>query len=189
MPHKSDATPIEPRQITLFCSIGTHFGAVVRALKRQFPEANLTVVAPAPRTEPLGEKLPIDVTIEVTKDKLHPVRDLKECARLLRTMRAERCDLFVTMYNSTALNMLQWLSGSRYHAVFDARGALSFVDIGRFYPIRLIIGTAGKPVLGSLVYAFISTTIAVWSLFRRQERHLPVVTRGSPTNDLPRTKR
>jgi len=159
---------IDPASIILFCSVGNHFDAAVRELKERFPRAKLAAVAPSWRTEPLSKTGLIDKTIEVTRDRLHPIRNIGECVRVLAAVRAERCDLFVAMYDSPVLNALHSFSRARSHAVFDARGNLYAVRVSRFYPIRLVLLSAGRAFLGLLVYAFIRAALCFWGLFRRR---------------------
>lgn len=158
----------DPASIMLFCSIGNHFDAAVRELKERFPRAKLAAVAPPWRTEPLSTAGLIDNTIEVTRDRLHPIRNIGECARVLAAVRAERCDLFVTMYDSPVLNVLHSFSGARSHAVFDVRGNLYALRVSRFYPVWLVLWGAGRVLLGLLAYALIRTTLCVWGLLRRR---------------------
>jgi len=94
---------IDPANVILFCSVGNHFGAAAHALKERFPRARLTAVAPPWRTESLLRADLIDDTIEVTRDRLHPIRNIGECVRVLAAVRRERCDVFVTMYDSPSL--------------------------------------------------------------------------------------
>ena len=163
------AFDVDPASIILFCSIGNHFSAAVRDLKKRFPRASLTAAAPPWRTGPLSGEDLIDKAIEVTRDKLHPIKNLGECVRVLAAIRAERCDLFVTMYDSAALNVLHSLSGSRLHAVFDVRGDLHAIRVSRLYPVELVLCGVGRTLLGWLTYALIGTTLCVWSFRRRRD--------------------
>ena len=162
------ALDIDPARIILFCSIGNHFDAAVRELKERFPRARLTAVAPPWRTEGLATADLIDNTIEVTRDRLHPVRNVGECARVLAAVRAERCDLFVTMYDSPVLNVLHSFSGCRNHAVFDVRGNLYALRVSRLHPVWLVLRGAGRTFLGLLAYALIRATLRLWGLLRRR---------------------
>jgi hypothetical protein len=159
---------IDPKSIILFCSLGNHFGAAANELKERFPGARLTAVAPLWRTEPLSKAGLIDNTIEVTKDRLHPIKNIGECMRVLAAVRGRRCDLFVTMYDSPALNLLHSLSAARRHSVFDVRGNLYAVRVSRFYPVGLLFHGAGRALLGLLTYAFISITLGSWRVLRRR---------------------
>lgn len=161
------ASQVDPATIILFCSVGNHFGAAVRALKERFPRATLSAVAPPWRTEQTAAADLIDNTIEVTRDRLHPIRNIGECARVLAAVRAERCDLFVTMYDSPALNVLHSFSGGRGHAVFDVRGNFYAVRVSRLYPFWVVLWGVGRALLGLLTYALIRSTLRAWGFFRR----------------------
>ncbi len=162
------ASAVDPASIILFCSTGNHFGAAARELRERFPRATLTAVAPVWRTAPLSAADLLDSTIGVTRDKLHPLRNIGECARVLATVRAERCDLFVTMYDSPVLNVLHSLSGACSHAVFDVRGNFYPITVSRFYPVWLVLWGAGRALLGLLAYALIRATLCIWGLLRRR---------------------
>jgi len=162
------ASDVDPASIILFCSVGNHFEAALRELKARFPRARLTAVAPPWRTEPPAAAALLDSTIEVTRDRLHPVRNIGECARVLGAVRAERCDLFVTMYDSPVLNMLHSFSGARSHAIFDVRGNLYAVRVSRFYPAWLVLCGIARPVLGLLTCVLIGSTLRAWGFLRRR---------------------
>jgi hypothetical protein len=162
------ASDIDPASITVFCSIGNHFGAAVSELKERFPRARLTAVAPAWRTEPLSVAGLLDNRIEVTRDRLNPIKDFGECVRVLAAVRAEGCDLFVTMYDSPMLNVVHSFSGARSHAVFDVRGNLYAVRVSRFHPIWLFLLGAGRAFLGLCAYALIRGTLRAWRCFGRR---------------------
>ena len=159
---------VDPATIILFCSVGNHFGAAARELRERFPRASLTAVAPAWRTEPLSAADLLDNTIEVTRDRLHPIRNFGECVRVLTAVRGERCDLFVTMYDSPVLNVVHSLSGAGSHAIFDVRGNLYAVRASRFYPAWLVLCGIARPVFGLLTYFLIGSTLRAWGLFRRR---------------------
>ena len=165
---RHEAFDIDPASIILFCSVGNHFGAALNELKERFPQARLTAVAPRWRTEPLSTAGLIDNTIEVTRDRLHPIKNIGECARVLTAVRAEKCDLLVTMYDSPALNMLHSFSAAGSHAVFDVRGNLYAVRVSRFYPAWLIFRGVGRALLGLLTYALIRSTLCSWRFLRRR---------------------
>ena len=159
---------IEPERIVIFCSIGTHFDAAVHELKRRFPPAKLTAAAPESVAEPLSLIGLLDDVIEMTKNKLHVLKDFRECVRILQAIRAERSDLVVTMYDSAALNLLQSLSGGCHHAVFDRRRTLYPLKVRRFYPLRLIFGSIGRLLLGALTCAIIKITLSAWRLSEKR---------------------
>jgi len=167
---KSEALGVSPAGMVLFYSAGNHFDAAVRELKRRFPRARLTAVGPMWRTESLHRAGLIDNRIEVSRDKLRLLKDFKECVRILAAIRHDRCDLFVTIYDSPALNVLHSLSGCRDHAVFDVRGALYPLSISRFYVARVIFGEATRAFLGGLTYAVIRTTFWVWGSLKGRGR-------------------
>ena len=164
---RSKRFDVDPKSIILFCSVGNHFGAAVNELKERFPGARLTAVAPTWRTEPLSTAGLIDNTIEVTRDRLHPITNIGECVRVLAAVRAQRCDLFITMYDSPALNVLHSFSAARSHAVFDVRGNFYAIRVSRFYPVWLLFRSAGRALLGLLTYVLIRSTLGSWRLFRR----------------------
>jgi hypothetical protein len=163
-----DRLTIHPARVTLFCSMGSHFEGAVRELKRRFPAATLTVVGPTWRAAPLREAGFVDKLITVSKDKLSLIKDVRECARVLAAIRRDRSDLLVTMYNSPGLNVLHSLSGCPTHAVFDARGRLCSIRVGRLYVARVVVGGAGRAILGALTYALIRSTLCLWGLFKRR---------------------
>jgi hypothetical protein len=165
---RKEALDVDPERIILLCSIGTHFHDAAHELKRRFPRAKLTAVAPAQVVEPLSGTGFLDDVIEMSKNKLHPLTDFGECVRLLKAIRAERSDLVVTMYESAALNLFQSLSGGRNHAVFDTRRTLYPIKVGRFYLLRLIFGNAGRVVLGRLAYALIKVTLSAHGRFGKR---------------------
>ena len=159
---------IDAERITLFCSIGTHFEAAAHELKRRFPRAELTAVAPASIAAPLAEMRLLDDVIEMTKNKLRILKDFPECVRLLRAIRAKRSDLIVTMYDSRALNLLQSLSGAGNHAVFDTRHVLCPVKVGRLYLLTLTFGGAGRFLLGAVTYTLIRATLTTLKVFQKR---------------------
>ncbi len=165
---RSDRLDINPARITLFCSMGNHFEGAARELKRRFPQASLTVVAPTWRAEPLREAGLLDRIVPVSKDKLSFARDFRECARLLAAIRRDRCDLLVTMYDSPGLNVLHSISGCPSHAVFDARARLYLLSVNRLYPARMVFGGAARSVLGGLTYMLIRSTLCLWGSLKRR---------------------
>jgi len=167
---QSQAFDVNPAGIALFYSVGNHFDAAVHELKRRFPRARLTAVGPTWRTESLHRAGLIDNRIEVSKDKLRLLKDFRECVRILAAIRHDRCDLFVTVYDSPALNVLHSLSGCRNHAVFDVRGSLYPLKVSRFYLARVFFGGAARAFLGGLTYALIRATFWVWGSLKERGR-------------------
>jgi hypothetical protein len=165
---QSEAFDTIPASIALFCSVGRHFEGAVHELKRRFPRARLTVVGPRWRTEHLHEAGVIDNLVDVSRDKLHFVKDFRECVRIVAAIRHDQCDLFVTMYDSTALNVLHSFSGCRGHAVLDVRGNFYPLKVSRFYLVRVILGSAVRALLGGLAYALIRATLCLWGSLRKR---------------------
>lgn len=161
---------IDPERIILFCSMGTHFDEAVHELKRRFPRARLTAVAPGSVAQPLSERGLIDDLVDMSRNKLRVLTDFRECARLLRAIRTERSDLVVTMYDSTALNLLQSLSRGRAHAVFDTRRVLYPINVGRFYLLRMVLGNIFRVLFGTLAYALIRVTLWASAPFQKRRR-------------------
>jgi ADP-heptose:LPS heptosyltransferase len=148
--------------------MGRHFEAAVRELKRRFPQATLTVVGPTWRALPLHQAGLVDRIVTVSRDKLRLSRDFSECVHILATIRRDRCDLLVTMYDSPGLNVLHSLSGCPSHAVFDARARLYALRVRRFYAVRMVCGAVARTIVGALTYVLIRNTLGLWSLFRRR---------------------
>ena len=159
---------IEPKSIVVFCSAGRHFDDAVCELKERFPRAKLTAVAPLWRTEQLSTSGFLDNVIAMTRNKLSLLGNFRECILLLAAIRAAKCDLFVTMYDSSALNLLHSLSASRNHAIFDARGKLYALGPAKFSLPRLILSSAWRFIVGRLTYVLIRTTLRAWGLFGKR---------------------
>ena len=160
----------EMRCIMIFWSTSLHFETAVRNLRARFPNANLIAVAPLSRTESLSAAAELDDVIGMSKEKLSIPADLGECVRLIRAIRKAKCDLFVTLFDSRALNMLQSLARSRKHSLYNSRGELIPLKIGPFYPLRLLWGGLWRNILGRIAYAIMKLTLLVWRVLPRRTR-------------------
>jgi DNA-binding transcriptional LysR family regulator len=132
------------RRIGAFYSRGPHFGRVLARLREEYPEADITAHVP--------EGFPEAPVREHGARILYcggapPLRALPS---LIRSLRAQRYDLFVVIFDSPKLRLLAAASGAKQRCCHT-------VD-GRIFPLRtafsrMLAGGIWRRLCGAIVYA------------------------------------
>ncbi|MCY3771635.1 MAG: glycosyltransferase family 9 protein [Gemmatimonadetes bacterium] len=107
---------------------------VIRALKRQYPEAGLYYLAEAGPAAVLAHNPHLEEVI-VLPDELLPARSVltrcREQARFLRSLRQRRFDLAIDLFGNPRSALLTLATGARYRVGYDVRGR------GRAYNVKI----------------------------------------------------
>lgn len=107
---------------------------VIRALKRQYPEAALYYLAEAGPAAVLAHNPHLEEVI-VLPDELLPARSVltrcREQARFLRSLRKRRFDLAIDLFGNPRSALLTLATGARYRVGYDVRGR------GRAYNVKI----------------------------------------------------
>jgi hypothetical protein len=149
----------EPEKIGAFYSYGPHYRRLLKHLRETYPEAEISAFVPSG----YPEDFLADLADHVVHTGLAPGNSggLSGMLALLRTLRRERCGLFVVMFASPKLRLLAALSGARDRRVFPPGGRFSPI---RFQPLRMLAGGICRRIRGRIV----------WWRIRRAVYHDPV---------------
>ena len=107
---------------------------VIRALKRQYPEADLYYLAESGPAAALAHSPHLEGVI-VLPDELLPARSVltrcREHARFIRSLRKRRFDLAIDLFGNPRSALLTLATGARYRVGYDVRGR------GRAYNVKI----------------------------------------------------
>ena len=123
---------------------------LLRHLREQFPDSCVTALVPPGYPEaPLREHAD---QVVYTERKQYGLRDWRALRRLRKQVRAQGCDVFVVMFDSSKLRVLAALSGARQRYCYTADG--------RFFPMRLAFVRPALRLLynnirGRMTYAYV----------------------------------
>lgn len=139
-----------PARICAFYSRGPHYQRLLKTLRTQYPEATLHAVVPPSFPPEVLQEVANEVRqTETAEWRLSSPGSL---LRLLRQLRAERYDLFVTLFDSPKLRVLAALSGARVRQHYTVDGRLLPL---RLAPLRNGIDAVRRNVRGRILYAYL----------------------------------
>ncbi|MBI1318660.1 MAG: hypothetical protein GC168_06895 [Candidatus Hydrogenedens sp.] len=143
----------KPRIAAMY-SRGTHYPRLLRFLRNEYPGCELTAVVPPAYPERLLEGQ-CDRILRTEREQ-YGLRDLRAILTLLSTLRAERFDALVVMFNSVKLRLLASGAGAASAYVFTADR--------RFFPVTLsLLGEAwdylARNLRGRITYAYIAWVV------------------------------
>ena len=140
------------RHIGVFHGVGHDYGAVLRTVRGQEPEAAICAIVPA--GYPVAE-VPRDLADEVMEMELAhyaPWR-LGACLRLVRRLRAERFDRFIVMFDSAQLRVLAAFTGAPERVWCPMN--LQMKPLPGASLVGAAVGEVARRVRGCSVYAFV----------------------------------
>ncbi len=140
----------ERKRIGALYSRGPHFGRMLAYLRKQWPDAEITALAPPGYLRGSTEKL-ADEFVEIGQSR-YGFRDVAALRELVRQIRGARFDVFVTMFASTKLRLLASRSNAAERFVFTPDGRLLPL---RLALVRRFLGGLGRRVRGQVTYAWI----------------------------------
>jgi len=140
----------EPRNIAAFYSRGPHFARLLKELRKRYPEARITAIAPPgfPQDALVGQADRLVYT-----DR--PVYTLQEPGALLGLVgqiRKGKYDLFAVMFDSPKLRMLAALSGARQRVCYTTSGQYQPL---RLSPVRQVVAGLYRALRGRITYYYI----------------------------------
>ena len=138
-----------PCHILVYRGTTPDFLPVLRELRRRMPGAHITVAAPPSYADDPGAAALADAVLVTERDAYSP-RAPGAVLRLVRLLRAQRADRFITLYRTGQQHVLAAASG--------ARQAEAWCWDGRIRPLAtswtgLLLGSVGRALRGTLLRA------------------------------------
>ena len=140
----------EVKHICAFYSYGAHYVRLLKRLRTEHPNAQLTALVP--KGYPVETVAQWADETKETEQAEYGLGNAGALVRLLKSVRAERYDLFAVMFESPKLRLLAALAG--------ARGRYCLTPDGRFVPLKLtgpalVLRFLYNNLRGRLRYAYI----------------------------------
>jgi len=137
----------EPQNIAAFYSRGPHFARVLRELRKRYPEAKLTAIAPPdfPKEALVGQA----DRLVYTHQPAYRLQELSALFSLVTQIRKGKYDLFAVMFDSPRLRVLAALSGARQRVCYTTDGR--YIPM-RLSPLRQILGGVYRNIRGRILF-------------------------------------
>ena len=138
------------KRICAFYSHGPHYLRLLRYLRENCPDAEITAMAPPDfPDEPL---LNCADHVMHTGQPSYSLRDVRALRQLLRQIRSAHYDLFAIMFDSPKLRLLATLSGVRRRYCYTADGRFFSIH---FSIVSLLAQALYRNIRGRITYAYI----------------------------------
>ena len=160
-----------PEKVLLYYSPSLHFEQAKTLLRQRFPKSRLWAAFPPAKQDDDVVREGLSGIVPIPKDGLRPVRDFAVCAKLLGSIRREKFDLIVILFDSYELKVFALLSGCRRHAVINSRLEFHTLNLGICRAPQVILGRPCRVILGRIVFAALRTCVAVWGFVRKEDPH------------------
>ncbi len=140
----------EVKKAGVFYSDGSGLAARLQELRRRHPEAHVTVITPQHHSLNELEASLADAVLEQPHAH-YPIREPGRLRDLVRQIRAERFDVFVTMYPSPRLRLIASMSGARRPQCWTYESRI--IPLARTLP-GAVLAIAGRALKGRLSYLY-----------------------------------
>ena len=157
-----ESTSAHPEKVLLYYSPSLHFEQAKTLLDQTFPKSRLWAALPPSKREDAVAREGLSGIVPIPKDGLRPVRDFAACVKLLGSIRREKFDLLVILFDSYELKVFALLSGCRRHAVINSRLEFHTLNLGIRRAPQVILGLPCRALLGHTVLLALRTFVAAW---------------------------
>lgn len=138
-------------RVGIFYSKGRHFPGILQQIRHTFPDAEITLIAPAGYRVSEAEHMLVN-TVMMTESACYGGVGIRAFSRLIRTLRAKSFDCFIVIFDSPRLRILAGLSGARDRVLYTFDRRFQFIRANIF---STLIEVTIKTLVGHLVYLWI----------------------------------
>ena len=163
------STSAHPEKVLLYYSPSLHFEQAKTLLHQTFPKSRLWAALPPSKQDDDVVREGLSGLVPIPKDDLRPVRDFAACVKLLGSIRREKFDLIVILFDSYELKVFSLLSGCRRHAVINSRVEFQSVNLSILRAPQVILGRPCRALLGHTVLLALRTFVAAWGFLRKEK--------------------